>query len=102
MYVLLSHLELLWVFFLRQFEAKLVCCAFQLADLLRGLGERLLQLAEFLVFLLLQFALYALLLLLKKLPEAYKLCGDQLLLIPCLLLEENKQQEVSLFLLLSV
>lgn len=49
----LSHLELLWVLFLPQFQAQLLGCVFQPADLLGGLGERLLQLVQLLLFLLL-------------------------------------------------
>lgn len=75
----LSHLELLWVLVLPQFEAKLFGRVFQPADLLCGLGERLLQVVQLLLFLLLQLPLDALLLLLQELPETAKLGGDQLL-----------------------
>lgn len=76
-----SHLQLLGVFLLPQFEAELVGGALQPADLLRGLSQRLLQLLELLLFLLLQFALDALLLLQQEVPQAAELCWDQLLQI---------------------
>lgn len=84
-----SHLQLLGVFLLPQFEAELVGGALQPADLLRGLSERFLQLLELLLFLLLQFALDALLLLQQEVPQAAELCGDQLLQIPGPLLDSN-------------
>lgn len=84
-----SHLQLLGVFLLPQFEAELVGGALQPADLLRGLSERLLQLLELLLFLLLQFALDALLLLQQEVPQAAELSGDQLLQISGPLLDSN-------------
>lgn len=86
----LSHLELLRVFLLRQLEAKLVGCTFQLADLLGGLSKRLLQLVEFLLFLLLQSLLYVLLLPEQKLPQTTELCSDQLLQISRSLLQTER------------
>lgn len=84
-----SHLQLLGVFLLPQFEAELVGGTLQPADLLRGLSECLLQLLELLLFLLLQFALDALLLLQQEVPQAAELCGDQLLQISGPLLDSN-------------
>lgn len=82
-----SHLQLLGVFLLPQFDAELVGGALQPADLLRGLSERLLQLLQLLLLLLLQFALDALLLLQKEIPQAAELCCDQLLQISSSLLD---------------
>lgn len=84
-----SHLQLLGVFLLPQFEAELVGSALQPADLLRGLSERLLQLLQLLLLLLLQFGLDALLLLQQEVPQAAKLCGDQLLQVSGSLLDGN-------------
>lgn len=86
----LPHLELLWVLFLPQFQAKLLSCVFQPADLLGGLGERLLQLVKLLLFLLLQPLLDARLLLLQELPQMLKLGSDQLLQVSRSLLKEKE------------
>jgi len=72
------HLELLGIFILPQFEAKFFSSTFQLANLLCGLGEPLLQLVELLFFLLLQFLFYALLFLNQELPQTEELGSDQL------------------------
>lgn len=88
-YCWFSHLQLLRVFLLPQFEAELVGGALQPADLLRGLSECLLQLLELLLFLLLQFALDALLLLQQEIPQTAELCWDQLLQITGLLLDNK-------------
>lgn len=88
-YCCFSHLQLLGVFLLPQFEVELVGGALQSADLFRGLSESLLQLLELLLFLLLQFALDALLLLQQKVPQAAELCRDQLLQISSLLLDNS-------------
>lgn len=85
-----SHLELLRVLFLPQLQAKLLGCVFQPADLLGGLGERLLQLVQLLLFLLLQPLLDARLLLLQELPQMPKLGSDQLPHVSRSLLKEKE------------
>lgn len=88
-----SHLQLLWVFLLPQFEAKLLGRVLQPADLLCGLGERLLQLVQLLLFLLLQLLLDVLLLLPQELPQTAELGGDQLLQVSRSLLEQKESKQ---------
>ena len=80
------YLELLRAFLLLQFEAELLGPRLQLADLLRGLRQSLLQLVELALLLLPQAFLDALLLLAEELPEEVKLRTDLVLQVVCLLL----------------
>lgn len=91
----LSHLELTWTFF-DQLELKLVSGAFQLADALRRPSERLLQLVELLLLLLLQSLLYAFLLFEKELSQTTKFCRHHLVQVSRSPLRHRKDSRIQL------